>query len=785
MNDKQDREDGDSGDGDRLRLGLAETPEPALSAPAGERRMRPKGSDRRIGPDRRGGRWRAASRQTMLVTRLMAVFFFFAVLVGWPGGNFLAHLYRTGSGAGWSYFDSLGLETFLLAIFVPVLTILIGYIVSRQQQMMAAAEDIASAAKQFIHPDQHAAENAMSVGAAVRGQMDALNVGLDGALTRLATVEAMIRQHVAAIETASESVETRAAGAVSRVSAERARLIELTEHLNSQADAFAAAIAEKAQASIEALHSAGDFTDRAESHLEERLARLDSAAQLALRSFEALSDALAAADESVRASTEQIDASTIENRAAMERATRASEAAAEAAARNAANVGAAAARASQEARKAAEDAIETSSQEAERASRAAYEAAEREARRIAETTHGVIDNVKRSANEMLNAVATDAGKATSAASQMSEAARLSADAAAHASANIVKASVDAKKNAEAALSMAEKTTARMDERNKALASARAALEQENARLESLIDEQRKRADRLADAIASQTERLSKLAESQLREQEASVRLAEAQLALQKKADEAARAAQEQEGAARARAEEKRAPVTEPAAETAKPAPKPAQEEPVLNLNKPAGKERERPQNAAREEAPQKKPARRREPPLTLGKENERPAETAKRDKQAVSWREILDATDDAEPLDLAAVSAKEPDPAGDGAATAIKIISELQNFTFDLETRLYGDPPLSLRERFDHGDRNVFANRLLRLNETDVKRRIRMESGRDKAFERDIHDFLQGFERLLEDATTSETADEDLEEYLSSPLGRVYLLIGATVGYFA
>lgn len=66
-----------------------------------------------------------------------------------------------------------------------------------------------------------------------------------------------------------------------------------------------------------------------------------------------------------------------------------------------------------------------------------------------------------------------------------------------------------------------------------------------------------------------------------------------------------------------------------------------------------------------------------------------------------------------------------------------------------------------------------------------MKRRIRGESARDRAFERNVHKFLQGFEKLLEDATTSETADEELEEYLSSPLGRVYLLIGATVGYFA
>jgi hypothetical protein len=115
----------------------------------------------------------------------------------------------------------------------------------------------------------------------------------------------------------------------------------------------------------------------------------------------------------------------------------------------------------------------------------------------------------------------------------------------------------------------------------------------------------------------------------------------------------------------------------------------------------------------------------------------------------------------------------------------MRIITGLQDFTLDLETRLYGEPPPALLERFERGDRNVFANRLLRLNESDVKRRIRAEGSRDKAFERGIHDFLQGFERLLEDATTSETADEELEQYLSSPLGRVYLLVGATVGYFA
>ncbi|MBI1365381.1 MAG: hypothetical protein GC153_05430 [Alphaproteobacteria bacterium] len=800
-------------------------PSPDAGAPAPPRRTR------------RGARWNAASRQTMLVTRLMAVFLFFAVILGWPIGDVLAYRKLHGSFDGWSYFRSFDLGTFLLAVFVPMLTILVGYIMSRQQQMMSAAEDIAAAAREFIHPDQNAAENAISVGAVVRGQMEALNVGLDGALSRLAAVEAMIRQHVEAIETAGASMESHASGAVTRIADERTRLIELTEYLNSQADAFANAIAEKAQASVRALHSADDIAERAESQLEERLRRLDEAAQIALQSFNALREALAAADESVRAQADAIEASAERTRIATEKATKASEAAAEAAARNAANIGAAAERASAEAKAAAEAAIEAAAREAERASQSAYQAAEREAQRVSEAASKVLSGVQQSTSEVLSAVAENTGKAAKAAEEMAASARSSVDAATKASAEVAKASEDARRHADEALAKADETSMRIEERNRTLAEARRALEEENSRLEGLIEEQRKRADRLADAIATQTERLSRLAESQLREQEASARLAAAQAALRAREEAAAEAAKEEaDRAARAKADADRAAAAaqaeadRKAAEDARIAAErkaAAEAEAAAEAKAAAEAEKARAQSQARAReasprsepapdplelsearrretvrsprtngarldevaekiAPKKRGAERKEPPLTLGDSDRRAeGETDRRSRQERSWREILDATDSAEPLDLAAASSSEPQPQNDGAAKAIRIISELQNFTFDLETRLYGDPPPALRERFERGDRNVFANRILRLNEADVKRRIRAESGRDKAFERDIHEFLQGFERLLEDATTSETADEDLEEYLSSPLGRVYLLIGATVGYFA
>lgn len=835
--------------------------------------------------------WGARSRQTLLVMRFFAVFWLFLMFAGWPLGDRIAYMQRNnGSAEGWSYLGSLSVEVVILALFMVAMTALVGFILTRQMLMTNVAQQIALAARQFVDPMESAAHNARSVGSVVRGELAQLNVGLDGALTRLAAVEAMIRRHVEAIEYAGVSLEDRTSGAISVVGAERARLIELTEQLNVQADAFAAAIAAKAQASIDSVHSADDFLTHAQANLEDRMQRLDAVAARALDSFRALSEAISSADGVVRGAASAIDESAERTRRATTNAAAAADAAAESAARNAANVIAAARLAAAEASKAAEDAIattarevqrigdfaaqstgneaariasvssaaleslrrdaegalraasadaeqsaasaaqfaasalgastqaaltaetaiEVAAREAEKASRAAIEATEREAARIADASQRALESMRRTTQSALTAASEDAARATGAAEEIANAARRAAEAASLAAAELAKAGQNAKQQADSAIDLAQLANARMDERNKALAETRAALEAENARLEELIQEQRRRADRLADAIATQTERLSKLAETQLREQEAQTRLAEAQAALRVRAAEEARISDEMK-----RADEARRAQEAKLVEAAKQAESARQAEEFNRLAR-AAKTADAAtgiktsdataQGASPEEDPLDLGVAAREvsPGIVVGSNENAPARNAgqsnktgaakskndgadvgKRGKQDVSWREILDATDDAEPLDLAAHSNTAPRSPAAPPRDAMAIISDLQAFTADLERRLYGDPPPALKDRFDRGDRNVFASRLLRLNEADVKRRLRAETARDKGFDREVHAFLQGFEKLLEDATTSQTVDEDLEEYLSSPLGRVYLLIGATVGYFA
>lgn len=772
-------------------------------------------------------RWNAISRQVWQASRLVSILVFFCFVVGLPLGNWLAHRNIYGTAEDWSLIAAFDPTALIFAFVVPVVLLLLGYLLSRIATMMNAAESIAAAAQQFVTPDLTAVRNVDSVGELVRGHVEALNEGLDDALTRLACVEAMIRDHVAAIELAGEAIEHKATGAVERVADERARLMDLTESLNAHADSFAAAIAERANASVEALESADTMSSGLERDFDERLTRLEDAAGRALSSFEALRQALGGADEKLQATTASIEASTEQTIKASERANAASDAAAQSAAVNAANVAASANRAADAAKQAADRAVEAAKREAENIAQAALDAASSKTDKVREAANQAIKDMAESTQVAIDAARAEADRAHMAAKDVADAARNAGDAAKAASGDVATASKAARQHAEEAIKSSETAASRIDERNKALAEARAALERENERLENLIEEQRNRADRLAEAIASQTDRLSNLAEAQLREQEAAERLAKAQKEMR---EEAARKAEQAERAARAEADrreqakkaaEEAAAREQAAAEKAKKekaeAERLAQEKAEAErlAKEQAAAEKAAKESAAKEKAEterQEKTAQRAtaakkktassggaarleqlardiangKPTRDRGKADRGARKTGgRRTKGDVSWREILDAAEDAEPLELGAAAKKAPRQARDGAADAIRIIAKLQDFTYDLETRLYGDPPPALQERFDRGDRNVFANRLLRLNEADVRRRIRSESARDREFERGVHRFLQGFEKLLEDATTSETADEELEEYLGSPLGRVYLLIGATVGYFA
>ena len=712
--------------------------------------------------------WRRIGQQASYASRISSAFIFTAMLTFWPVFTAIGHLSATGSLSGWNIINAYPTWAIIFTLVVPVMIYALGYIVSRQLLMMSAADRIAVSAERLVQPDRNAVVNVQAVGTAVRSQIDAVNAGIDDALIRLATVEAMIRQHVEAIETAGAAVEGHASGSADLVARERAHLMTLTEQLNAQADDFAVAIAEKAQTSIDSLNNVNNLADQAEGRLEERLARLEHIAQRALSSFDALSEAMLKTEDHVARTTTPLEQSTGETQRIPEKADKVAAPGAQDGEDKTAKVGQLAKTARNKTERGVEGAVDLPSKEdTARTANAGGNA-------------GVAQRNSKEASRVTDV----SDPSLPARKETGETAHQTAD-----DASIMREHAPTPAGTENAGS--KDKAGQIGDQNKELIDARAALEKENSRLEGLIKEQRQRADRLADAISQQTDRLSRLAEVQLHEQDAATSLIEA--GNQPVPHQPKGIAQHTPAARNGVADETSAIANDTVDNKPRTAPT-------------------RQQNPARQTLHDRAD--------TASPRHEGDRNSDDRERQNVSWREILTATDGAEPLDLSTAqrrkapqsnattntppqqSAPPPVPPVPPAHTAppvqttrrtpsdlkvdaMTVIHRLQNFTLNLDRRLYGELPEHMLDRFDDGDRNVFANRMLRLNEADVKKRIRMESARDRSFEEAIHEFLHGFESLLEDATASESADEELEQYLASPLGRVYLLIGATVGYFA
>ncbi|MEM9170032.1 MAG: hypothetical protein AAGC56_10290, partial [Pseudomonadota bacterium] len=379
--------------------------------------------------------WVLLSRQVMQASRLCALFILFALVVGWPLGAYISHLKIFGTARGWTdtLTATLDMGVVIFALFVPLLVVMCGYLLSNAYRIVSAAQGIAEAAQQLVQPDATAAGKAKSVGAAVRGEMDALNTGVDGALERLAGVEAIIRHHVTAIEKAGDAVHMRAAGAADKVAVERARLIELTESLNTHADAFAAAIAERAQSGADAIEAADAGAAKAEERMAQRLARLEGVASTALDSFEALTEAIRKADENLRAQTANVEAGAAQARAAGDDAAAAARETAEKLTADIAAIGDAGDAAAAKLASAADGTVEAAREQTRRIAEETAAEAAKNAETVGAAAAAAVETAKTAADGAVAKALGDAEAANAAAEQVAAAATTASDAARKAS----------------------------------------------------------------------------------------------------------------------------------------------------------------------------------------------------------------------------------------------------------------------------------------------------------------------------------------------------------------
>ena len=142
-----------------------------------------------------------------------------------------------------------------------------------------------------------------------------------------------------------------------------------------------------------------------------------------------------------------------------------------------------------------------------------------------------------------------------------------------------------------------------------------------------------------------------------------------------------------------------------------------------------------------------------------------------------SWRDILSAVERSLPGQDAAEER-------DAAAAMDALIERMHRFSLTLRTQLYGGPAADDLARFERGERLLFVRQLLEEDGDEVRGKIAAETQRNAVFAQAVAEFLGDFDALLEPVSGEENADEAMAEYLRSPLGRLYVMVGTATGRF-
>ncbi len=117
--------------------------------------------------------------------------------------------------------------------------------------------------------------------------------------------------------------------------------------------------------------------------------------------------------------------------------------------------------------------------------------------------------------------------------------------------------------------------------------------------------------------------------------------------------------------------------------------------------------------------------------------------------------------------------------------SSLQVIETLQALAIDLDRALEQSPPAELWQRYQAGERNVFARRLYNIAGRQLYDRIAVKYRGDVEFREHVDRFVSLFERLLASASARDRENILVETYLTSDTGKAYLILAQASGKLA
>ncbi|MDO8288955.1 MAG: hypothetical protein Q7T44_07030 [Parvibaculum sp.] len=117
--------------------------------------------------------------------------------------------------------------------------------------------------------------------------------------------------------------------------------------------------------------------------------------------------------------------------------------------------------------------------------------------------------------------------------------------------------------------------------------------------------------------------------------------------------------------------------------------------------------------------------------------------------------------------------------------TSLQVIETLQALAVDLDRALEQSPSPDLWQRYQAGERNVFARRLYNISGRQLYDRIAVKYRAEAEFREHVDRFVELFERLIGAASSRDRDNILVETYLTSDTGKVYLMLAQASGRLA